>query len=206
MKNTIKNFALLDKIQAMQLKISKCFESKNIIYCNSIFVQLPTIQFKIAELNIISGLKREDTITMTFKENRDYTATLFVIETTRKINTNEAEKLKKLFTKTYHITKIVYTENEATAQAKEFENDMEFLEDIVKEEREKVEIDEIIDKNTIEDINKNSLETIETLINNREEKEEKREWVKVESEEIEIDYENNKITVINNPLINNNNE
>lgn len=171
MKNTIKNFALLDKIQAMQLKISKCFESKNIIYCNSIFVQLPTIQFKIAELNIISGLKREDTITMTFKENIDYTATLFVIETTRKINTNEAEKLKKLFTKTYHITKIVYTENEATAQAKEFENDMEFLEDIVKEEREQ-----------------------------------KREWVKRESEEIEIDFENNKITVINNPLINNNNE
>lgn len=136
MKNTIKNFAFLDKIQAMQLKISKCFESKNIIYCNSIFVQLPTIQFKIVELNIVSGLKREDTITMTFKENRDYTATLFVIETTRKINTNEAEKLKKLFTKTYHITKIVYTENEATAEAKEFENDMEFLEDIVKEDRE----------------------------------------------------------------------
>jgi len=136
MKNTIKNFAFLNKIQGLQLKISKCFESKNIIYCNSIFVQFPTVQIKIAELNIISGLKREDTITMTFKENRDYTATLFVITTTRKINTNEAEKLKKLFTKTYHITKIVYTENEATAQAKEFENDMEFLEDIVKEERE----------------------------------------------------------------------
>ena len=171
MKNTIKNFAFLDKIQIMQQKISKCFESKNIIYCNSIFVQFPTVQIKIAELNIISGLKREDTITMTFKENRDYTATLFVIETTRKINTNEAEKLKKLFTKTYHITKIIYTENEATAQTKEFENDMEFLEDIVKEEREQ-----------------------------------KRDWVKRESEEIEIDFENNKIKVINNPLINNNNE
>ena len=136
MNDRIKNFAFLDKIQAMQLKISKCFESKNIIYCNNIFVQLPTIQFKIVELNIVSGLKREDTITMTFKENRDYTATLFVIETTRKINTNEAEKLKKIFTKTYHITKIIYTENEATAEAKEFENDMEFLENIVKEERE----------------------------------------------------------------------
>lgn len=137
MKDKIKNFAFLDKIQGLQLKISKCFESKkNIIYCNSIFVQLPTVQIKIAELNIISGLKREDTITMTFKENRDYTATLFVIETTRKINTNEAEKLKKLFTKTYHITRIIYTENEETKQSKEFENDMEFLEDIVKEERE----------------------------------------------------------------------
>jgi len=139
MKNTIKNFAFLNKIQGLQLKISKCFNgSNNIIYCSSIFVQLPTIQFKIVELNPISFIKREDTITMTFKENRDYTATLFVITTTRKINTNEAEKLKKLFTKTYHITKIVYTENEATAQAKEFENDMEFLEDIVKEEREQI--------------------------------------------------------------------
>lgn len=193
MKNTIKNFAFLDKIQGMQLKISKCFESKNIIYCNSIFVQFPTVQIKIAELNIISGLKREDTITMTFKKNIDYTATLFVIETTRKINTNEAEKLKKLFTKTYHITKIIYTENEATAQAKEFENDMEFLEDIIKEEREKVEIDEIIDKNTIEDINKNSLETIETLINNKEKKEIKKEWVNVESEEVEIDFKTIKL-------------
>lgn len=117
MKNTIKNFALLDKIQAMQLKISKCFDNSNdIIYCNSIFVQLPTIQIKIVELNPLSFIKREETITITFKKNIDYTATLFVIETTRKINTNEAEKLKKLFTKTYHITKIVYTENEATAQ------------------------------------------------------------------------------------------
>ena len=137
MKNRIKNFALLDKIQVMQLKISKCFESKNIIYCNNIFVQLPTIQFKIIELNIVSGLKREDTITMTSKEKLEHLEhPVLQIESTRKLEQKELGKIIKLFTKSTHLPRLIYTENEATAQAKEFENDMEFLEDIVKEERE----------------------------------------------------------------------
>ena len=135
MKDRIKNFAFLDKIQAMQLKISKCFESKNIIYCNNIFVQLPTIQFKIVELNIISGLKREDTITITSIVKEQIEHPILQIESTRRLEKEEIGKIIKLFQKTTHFTKLIYTENEATAQAKEFENDMEFLEDIVKEER-----------------------------------------------------------------------
>ena len=136
MKNTIKNFALLDKIQAMQLKISKCFESKNIIYCNNIFVQLPTIQFKIAELNIISGLKREDIITITSIVKEQIEHPILQIESTRRLEQKEIGKIIKLFQKTTHFPKLIYTENEATAEAKEFEKDMEFLEDIVKEDRE----------------------------------------------------------------------
>lgn len=136
MKNTIKNFAFLDKIQAMQLKISKCFESKNIIYCNSIFVQLPTIQFKIAELNIISGLKREDIITITSIVKEQIEHPILQIESTRRLEQKEIGKIIKLFQKTTHFPKLIYTENEATKEAKEFENDMEFLEDIVKEDRE----------------------------------------------------------------------
>lgn len=137
MKDTIKNFLFLDKIQGLQLKISKCFESKNIIYCNNIFVQLPTIQFKIVELNIVSGIKREDTITITSKEKLEHLEhSILQIESTRKLEQKELGKIIKLFTKSTHLPRLIYTENEATAQAKEFENDMEFLEDIVKEERE----------------------------------------------------------------------
>jgi len=147
MKDTIKNFAFLDKIQAMQLKISKCFDdNKNIIYCNNIFVQLPTIQFKIVELNIISGLKREDTITITSIVKEQIEHPILQIETTRKLGKKEIGKIIKLFQKTIHFTKLIYTENEATAQAKEFENDMEFLEDIVKEEREQKINNHLINK------------------------------------------------------------
>lgn len=198
MKNTIKNLTFLDKIQGLQLKISKCFESNDIIYCNSIFVQLPTVQFKIVQLNPLSFYKNEETITITItKEN-------FKIESTKMLYDKEISKLEKLFCKKQCTHRFILVQKENISMQNEAD-DLDFLEnepvinnseekevkrEWVKVKSEDLEIDEILDKNTIEDISKNSLETIETLINNdSEKKEQKREWKQVQEFEIEFKKE-----------------
>ena len=123
MKDTIKNFLFLDKIQGLQLKISKCFDNSNdIIYCNSIFIQLPTIQIKIVELNPLSFYKNEETITITITKDN------FKIESTRVINNKELQKLEKLFCKTQRPHRFVLVQKENISMQNEiddFENDME---------------------------------------------------------------------------------
>lgn len=122
MKNTIKNFAFLDKIQGLQLKISKCFDDSNdIIYCSSIFVQLPTIQFKIVELNPLSFIKREETITITIKDDT------FKIESTIVINHKELQKLEKVFCKTRCTHRFILVQKENISMQNEAD-DLDFLE------------------------------------------------------------------------------
>jgi len=106
-KDRIKNFAFLDKIQAMQLKISKCFDdNKNIIYCSSIFVQLPTIQIKIVELNPRSFIKREETITITITNDT------FKTESTKIFNNKEILKIEKLFCKKQCTHRLILVQKE----------------------------------------------------------------------------------------------
>lgn len=114
MKNTIKNFAFLDKIQGLQLKISKCFDdNKNIIYCNNIFVQLPTIQFKIVELNPLSFYKNEETITITITDDT------FKIESTKIFNNKEISKIEKLFCKKQCTHRFILLQKENISMQKE---------------------------------------------------------------------------------------
>lgn len=122
MKNTIKNFALLDKIQGLQLKISKCFDNSNdIIYCNNIFVQLPTIQIKIVELNPLSFIKREETITITITNDT------FKTESTKIFNNKEISKLEKLFCKKQCTHRFILVQKENISMQNETD-DLDFLE------------------------------------------------------------------------------
>lgn len=122
MKDTIKNFAFLDKIQGLQLKISKCFDnSNNIIYCSSIFVQLPTIQIKIVELNPLSFITREETITITITNDT------FKIESTKIFNNKEISKLKKLFCKKQCTHRFIFVQKENISMQNEAD-DLDFLE------------------------------------------------------------------------------
>jgi len=121
-KDRIKNFAFLDKIQAMQLKISKCFDdNENIIYCNNIFVQLPTIQIKIVELNPLSFIKREETITITITNDT------FKTESTKIFNNKEISKLEKLFCKKQCTHRLILVQKENISMQNEA-GDLDFLE------------------------------------------------------------------------------
>lgn len=136
-KERIKNVNFLYNIEKLQLKLSRCFENKNIIYCNSIFIQLPTVQFKIIEINPISFLKREDTITIIFKYERDYN--IIQIESTRELTELEAENIKNVFEKKHSVIVKLYTPTTEDIEYLDFEKDNEQTEEIIREQRAEIE-------------------------------------------------------------------
>lgn len=136
-KERIKNVNILYNIEKLQLKLNRCFENKNIIYCNSIFIQLPTIQFKIIEINPISFLKREDTITIIFKYEPDYN--IIQIESTRELTQKEGENIKNVFEKNHSVIVKIYTPTKEDMEYLDFEKDSEYTEEIIKEQRTEIE-------------------------------------------------------------------